>query len=128
VSYQYSVSLRNAKLNQIQSIVGASGVLKIFSGAEPANCAAADPSGLLVTINLPATFLNTASAGQVTLAGTWSGSASGSGTAASWRIYDGSAVCHVQGNIGTDMTLDNTSINSGQVVTVATFTVNAGNA
>lgn len=132
MAYQFSVTLRTNQVAQLQATVGASGSLKMFSGAEPANCAASDPSGTLVTITLPASFLTSAAA-ATTIAGTWSAAASGTGTAASWRIYDGSAVCHIQGNItatggGGNMTLDNTSIASGQTITVGTYTNTAGNA
>jgi hypothetical protein len=127
MTYQYGATLRNNQVSQIQTSVGASGLLKIFSGAEPANCAAADPAGLLVTITLPASFL-TSSGGVTTIAGSWSAAASATGTAASFRIYDGSANCHVQGNVTTDLVLNNTSITSGQTVTVTSFTVTAGNA
>jgi hypothetical protein len=126
MAFQYSTTLRNNQAGQIQSTVGGSGTLKIFSGAEPANCGSADPSGLLATITLPATFL-TSTAGVTTIAGSWTVAASGTGTAASWRIYDGSVVCHVQGNM-TDLVLNNNSIGTGQTVTVTSFTVTAGNA
>lgn len=129
MAFQYSVGVRNAKLDQIETTIGTAAVLKIFSGAEPANCAAADPSGLLATITLPSDWMNNASSGSKTLLGTWSVAASGSGTAASFRIYDsGVTTCHIQGAITGDMTLDNTNIASGQTVTVTTFTITAGNA
>ena len=127
MAFQYGVVLRNNQVSQIQTSIGASGTLKIFSGAEPANCAAADPTGLLATIVLPAAFL-TSTGGVTTLAGTWSVAASGTGTAASFRMYDGSAVCHVQGNTTADLVLNNQSIASGQTVTVTSFSVTAGNA
>lgn len=127
MTFQYDAGLRNAQVSQIQTIIGSSGTLKIFSGAEPANCAAADPSGLLATITLPATFL-TSSGGVTTIAGSWTVAASGTGTAATFRMYDGSVVCRVQGNTTTDLVLNNTSIASGQTVTVTSFTVTAGNA
>jgi hypothetical protein len=127
MAFQYGATLRTNQVAQLQATVGASGVLKIFSGAEPGNCAAADPSGLLCTITLPSTFL-TSSAGATTIAGTWSASASASGTAACFRIYDGSAVCHIQGNCSADLVLNNTNIASGQTVTVTSFGVTAGNA
>ena len=127
MTFQYGATLRNNQVSQIQTTVGATGSLKIFSGAEPANCAAADPVGLLATIALPATFL-TSAGGVTTIAGTWSVAASATGTAASWRMYDGSAVCHVQGNTTTDLVLNNQSITSGQTVTVTSFSVTAGNA
>lgn len=128
MSYQYSAAVRNAKLDAVETAVGTVPVIKIFSGAEPANCAAADPSGPLVSMTLPSDWMNAATAGAKTKTGVWSGTASGTGTAASWRLYasDGTT-CHVQGNM-TDMTLDNNSIASGQVVTVNTFTVTSGNA
>lgn len=126
MTFQYGATLRNNQVSQIQTTIGASGTLKIFSGAEPANCAAADPAGLLATIALPASFL-TSSGGVTTIAGSWSVAASGSGTAASFRMYDGSSVCHVQGNTTTDLVLNNTNIASGQTVQVTAFTVTAGN-
>ena len=128
MTYRYSVAVRNAALDAKETTIGATAVLKIFSGAEPANCAAADPSGLLVTITLPSDWMNAASAGAKTKLGTWSGTASGTGTAASWRLYasDGTT-CHVQGSM-SDMVLDNNSISVSQVVTVNTFSITSGNA
>jgi len=73
--------------------------------------------------------------GQLTLsiAGVDAG-ADATGTAAHFRIYasDGTTV-HMQGTItatggGGDMTLDNTSIASGQTVTITSFTISAGGA
>src|SRR5437764_4518828 len=99
MAFQESVAARNAKLNTFNTTLGASAVLKIFSGAEPANCAAADPAGLLATVTLPASPFASASAGAVALAGSWAGTGGGAGNAASYRIYDGSAVCHMQGAV-----------------------------
>jgi hypothetical protein len=127
MAHQYGVALRTNQVAQIQTTVGATGTLRIFSGAEPANCAAADPTGLLCTITLPASFL-TSSGGVTTIAGSWTAAATATGTAASYRMYDGSAVCHVQGNTTTDLVLNNQSITSGQTVTVTSYSVTAGNA
>jgi hypothetical protein len=128
MAFQYSVAVRNAKLDQIEATIGTTPVLKIFSGAEPANCAAADPSGLLVTMTLPSDWMAAASSGSKAKLGTWSASASGTGVAASWRIYESTATtCHIQGDT-TDMTFDNTNIAATQTVTVNTFTITAGNA
>ena len=128
MTIQFSVAVRNAQLNAIETTISTTAVLKIFSGAQPANCAAADPSGLLATLTLPSDWLADAASGAKAKAGTWSGTASGTGTAASWRIYasDGTT-CGMQGNT-TDMTFDNTSIASGQAITVSGFTLTAGNA
>jgi hypothetical protein len=130
MAFQYGATLRNNQVSQIQTTIGGTGRLVIFSGAEPANCAAADPAGPLATIALPASFL-TSTGGVTTIAGSWSATASATGTAASFRMYDtpvSAGVCHVQGNVTTDLVLNNTSITSGQTVTVTSFSVTAGNA
>jgi hypothetical protein len=127
---QLSTTIRDAKAALYQSTVGGSGVLKIFSGAVPANCAASDPSGLLDTITLPATFL-THSGGVTTLSGTWSSTASASGTAASFRVYDATPTCHIQGTVGTsgaDMNLTSVSFTSGQTISITSCAITEGNA
>ena len=126
MAFQYGTTLRNNQVAQLQATVGTGGLLKIFSGTEPANCAAADPTGLLCTISLPSTFL-TSSGGVTTIAGTWSANASAAGTAATFRIYDSVPNCHIQGNTTTDLVLNNTNIASGQTITVTSFSVTAGN-
>lgn len=129
MAYQYSVAVRNAKLDAVETTVGTSPVLKIFSGALPANCAASDPAGLLCTISLPSDYLGNAGAGVKSLSGVWSGTASAGGTIASWRIYDsGVTTCHIQGDTTAMTFTPSTSVSNGQTVTVNTFTITAGNA
>jgi hypothetical protein len=130
MAHQYGVILRTAQVAQIQASIGAAGILRIFSGAEPANCAAADPVVLLATINLPAVFLNSAN-GATTLAGVWQtagGGAVAAGTAQSYRMYDSGLICHVQGNTTADLVLNNQNIAVGQQVSVTSYAVTAGNA
>lgn len=135
MALQYSVTVRNAQLDALETAVGTSAVLKIRSGSPPADCATADSGTVLATINLPSDWMLAASAGSKAKSGTWEDtSADNTGTAAHWRLYasDGTT-CHAQGTItatggGGDMTLDNTSIASGQTVTVTGFTISAGNA
>lgn len=134
MAFQYSTAVRNARLDSIETTIGTDAILKIFSGAEPANPAAADPAGLLATLTLPTDWMAAASGGSKVLAGTWSATASGTGTAACFRIYDsGLVACGIQGNItatggGGDMTLNTTSVVTGQTVSVTTFTITTGNA
>lgn len=135
MALQYSVAVRNAKLDAVETTVGVSAVLKIRSGAAPANVATADSGTVLATLSLPSDWMAAASSGAKALAGTWQdASADNTGTAAHFRIYasDGTTA-HIQGTVtatggGGDMTLDNTSIASGQSVTVTSFTLTAGNA
>jgi hypothetical protein len=124
MALQFSIPLRTAIAAQIPPLLR---TLKLFSGAEPANCAAGDPSGLLCTLSLPSPSL-TAANGQGVLAGTWSGIASGIGTAASFRGYDAQGACHVQGDAISDLALNNARLSVGQTVLVSGFAVTVDNA
>lgn len=132
MAFQFGSALRNNQVSQIQTTIAAAGTtnmtLVIYTGSEPASCSAATTGTALVSIVLPASFL-TSSGGATTLAGSWSASASATGTAGYFRIFDmaGTPVCHVQGNVTSDLVLNNTSIASGQTVTVNSFTVTMGN-
>ena len=135
MTLQISVAVRNAMLDIIESTVGTSAVLKIRTGAQPANCAAVDTGTVLATINLPSDWMAASDAGSKALSGTWQdASADATGTAAHFRVYasDGTT-CHMQGSVtatgaGGDMTLDNTSVAAGQSITISSFTLTAGNA
>lgn len=134
MAIQLSVNARNARLDAIESTAGTSAVLKIFATSIPANCATADNGTALVTITLPSDWMNAASSGSKTLLGSWSGTASSTGTAAHFRLYNsGATTCHMQGSVtatggGGDLILDSTSIVSGATVTVSTFTLTDANA
>ena len=135
MAFQFSTTARNAALDAIETAIGASAILKIRSGSAPADCGTADSGTVLATLNLPSDWLAAASGGSKSKSGTWEDtSADAAGTAAHFRIYasDGTTV-HMQGTItatggGGDMTLDNTSIASGQQVTITSFTLSAGGA
>ena len=133
MGFQFSTQVRNDFLDALETSVGTSPTLKIWSGSVPANCAAADTGTTLATMTLPSDWLAVASGGTKSLAGTWQDlSADATGTAGFFRIYQG-ATCHMQGTItvtggGGDMTLDNTSIASGQQITVTSFTLTGGGA
>lgn len=133
MALQLSTSVRNARLDTIESTIGTAPILKIRTGAAPADCATADSGTVLATLTLPSDWMAAASSGAKAKSGTWSDtSADATGTAAHFRIYDsGGSTCHIQGTcgIGTgDLQLDNTSIASGQSVTITAFTLTDGNA
>lgn len=135
MAIQFSVTVRNARLDAIETAIGVSAVLKIRTGAAPANCAAADSGTVLATINLPSDWMAAASSGTKAKSGTWQdASADATGTAAHYRLYasDGTT-CHEQGTItatggGGDMTLDNVSIATGQTVTITSYSYTDANA
>lgn len=135
MAFQMSVAARNARLDAYETAIGTDAVMKIRTGAAPANCATADSGTVLATLALPSDWMAAASGGSKAKAGTWSdASADGTGTAAHFRLYasDGTT-CHGQGTVtatggGGDMEVDNTSIASGQSVTITGFTLTDGNA
>jgi hypothetical protein len=135
MTFQLSTSVRNAMLDQIETTVATSAILKIRTGSPPANCAAADSGSVLATLNLPSDWMASASGGTKAKSGTWEDtSADATGTAGHFRVYDsGGSTCHMQGTVtatggGGDLTLDNTSVTSGQDVLITGFTLTAGNA
>lgn len=135
MAIQLSTTVRNARLDTIESTIGVSAVLKIRTGAAPANCAAADSGTVLATLSLPSDWMAAASSGAKAKSGTWEDtSADATGTAAHFRLYatDGTT-CHIQGTVtatggGGDMTVDNTSFAAAQAFTVTAFTLTDGNA
>ncbi|HWA60860.1 MAG TPA: hypothetical protein VG939_05770 [Caulobacteraceae bacterium] len=134
MAVQLSTAVRNARLDQVETTIGAAPLLRIHTGAMPADCAAAASGTKLVEITLPSDWMAGASGGSKSKSGTWSAAAVATSTGGYWRIYDASgSTCHLQGTVtatggGGDMTLDNTSITSGQTVTVTTFTLTDANA
>jgi hypothetical protein len=135
MAVQFSVGVRNARLDAIEATIGTSAVLKIRTGAAPATVATADSGTVLATLALPSDWMAAASSGSKAKSGTWEDtSADATGTAAHFRIYasDGTTA-HMQGTVtatggGGDMTVDNTSFASGQSFTVTSFSLTDGNA
>lgn len=132
MALQVSVAVQNARLDAIETAIGASAVLKIRSGSAPANCAAADSGTVLATLTLPSDWMAAASGGSKAKSGTWQdASADAGGTAAHFRLYasDGTT-CHAQGTVGTsgaDMIVDSVSFTTGQSFTISSFTITDGN-
>lgn len=134
MALQFSVAVRNARLDAIETAIGTAAVLKIRSGAPPANVATADSGTVLATLSLPSDWMAAASGGTKTKAGTWEdASADAAGTAAHWRLYasDGTTP-HAQGTVtatggGGDLTVDNVSFAAGQTFTVTSFTITEAN-
>ena len=132
---QFSVAVRNARLDAFETTCGTAAILEIRSGAAPADCATADSGTLLASMTLPSDWMAAASAGAKAKSGTWQDvSANATGTAAHFRIKDsGGTVCHMQGTVtvtggGGELQLDSVSLTSGQSVTITTFTITDGNA
>lgn len=133
MAIQLATTVRNQRLDAIETAVGTSAVLKIRTGAAPSSCGGADTGTVLATLQLPSDWLAAAASGAKSKSGTWQDtSADNSGTAGHFRIYKSNGTtCMLQGTVSSssgDMVIQNTSVNAGQQVTVTSFTLTDGNA
>ncbi len=128
MAVQLSVSVRNARADAVETAIGTSARLKIWSGSLPANCAAADAGTLLADITCPVDWMSAASAGAKALSGTWTdASADNNGTAVHFRLYESTAAtCHMQGTVtasggGGDMIVSTVTFVAGQPFSVTAY-------
>lgn len=132
MALQFSTTVRNGMLDAIENTVGTSAVVRIYTGAAPASAATASSGTALVSWTLGADWAATAAGGSKTFSSTpLTSAATATGTAGYFRLFaaDGTT-CHLQGTVtlsgaGGDMTLDNTSINTGQNVQITSWTLTA---
>lgn len=132
MALQHSTGFRNALADLFESHVGTSAVLKVFTGAQPANCAAANSGTELASLTLPSDWMAAASGGAKAMAGAWQdAAANNNGTAGHFRIYasDGTT-CHHQGSVtvtggGGDLTVDDVVFATGQEFNITGFTITA---
>lgn len=128
MALQFSTTVRNAMLDAIETGTGTTAVLKIWSGALPANCAAADAGSTLASITLASDWAAAASGGTKALSGlpVSDASADNSGTAVHFRLYaSNGTTCHMQGTVGTsaaDLIVDSTSFTAGQTFNITAWT------
>jgi hypothetical protein len=128
MAIQFSDSVRNAMLDQIEVISGPSAKVVIYSGSAPATVAAAASGTALATVNLPADWAGNAAAGRKDFVVPQSTVASAAGTAGYFRITTSAGVATMQGTVGTtsgDLNLDNVSLASGQTVQITSWQITA---
>lgn len=134
MAVKLSVAVRNAVVTQIETIIGTSPRLILYTGSAPANTSVAATGTVIATFILPADWLTDAAAGVKQLNGTWSTTASATGTVGYYRIWDSTVTtCHEQGSVtitggGGDLTIDNINAANGQTITMLTKTYTAGGA
>jgi hypothetical protein len=123
------------RLDAIETVLGASAILRIRTGVQPASCAAARSGTVLATVTLPADWMTAAAAGVKALSGAWQDSAAdAAGIAGHYELMNAAlTICHLQGSVsitggGGDMQVDNTNFAVGQQFIVSTFTLTDANA
>ena len=131
MALQFSVTYRNAMLDQLETTLSTSPKLRVYTGAAPASVGASASGTLLVEMALPSDWMGAASGGTKELAGTWTDASADGGSADTpgyFRIWDeAGTTCHLQGTAGIgsgDMSFNGT-ITAGQSVTVTSFTITA---
>lgn len=103
-----SVTVKNAKLDQEETTVGVSPLLRVYNGTLPATADTALAGNTLLAVGtLPSDWMAAAAAGVKAKTGTWTltgQAAAGAGTPGTFfRLYDGAGTnCHKQGSFGAN--------------------------
>jgi len=124
---KYSNGTRDAQQQGLITYAGTGALIKIYSGTQPANANTAISSQtMLASLPVSGSF-GTDSNGTITLSAVTAATAVSTGTASFFRIFksDGTTVV-MDGSVGTsaaDMILDNTSIATGQTVSITSGTI-----
>jgi len=132
MTIQLSVAVRDAMLNAAETAIGVSAIVKLKSGAQPANCAAADTGTVIATFSLAADWMAASSSGSKAFSSVplTDAAADNNGVLQHYRVYatDGTT-CHMQGSItatggGGDLTVDNVVVTAGQSVSITSWVIN----
>jgi hypothetical protein len=133
MTISFSTIVRNARLDAIESAIGASPVIKLRTGNAPVRCSDADSGTVLVTYSLESDWSPAAASAAKSMINTHiGGQATATGTPGHYRMYDSSGVCHMQGTVGLtvnqfDMIVDKVSIEAGQNVNIISWVITDGN-
>lgn len=133
MAIKYDTTTRNAMLDALNTRIGTSAKVRIYNGTRPANPNTAITSQTpLVELTCNATAFGAAASGGVLTANAISnGTAAATGTASWFRLFQSNGTTAIMdGDVstsGADLNLNNTSIATGQTVSVTAFTVTEGN-
>ena len=132
MAISYAVLTKNARLDQVDSDIAASGLLRIYDGTPPADAdTALSGNTLLAELALSATAFGAAAAGVMTAAAISDDtSADATGTASFFRLTTSGGTAKVQGSVGSgsgDLDMNTTAIVAGAVVSVTSMVATAGN-
>jgi hypothetical protein len=124
---KYSNGTRNAQQNGLITYAGTGALINIYAGSQPANAnTAISGQTLLVTLTVSGSF-GTDSNGTITVSTVTNGTAVATGTGSFFRITKSDTTTVVMdGSVATsdaDLVLNNTSIATGQVVSISAGTI-----
>ncbi len=124
-----SVAARNAAMDAVTALinVGGAGTIEIYDGIQPAGPGTALGTQVkLVTLTFSVTSFGATANGVATANAITSGTAIANGTASWARIKSGGATSVIDASVGTsaaDIVLGTTSITTGLVVPISSFTL-----
>jgi hypothetical protein len=124
----YLEANRHSFLNAITTSIGASGLLRIYDGTQPATVATAlGAQVLLAELALSATFAPGASGGVLTASAITNDSSANATGTATWGTLTTSAGTRVVdfsvGTSGADMNFNSVAFQSGAQVSVSSLTI-----
>jgi hypothetical protein len=123
----YATALRNAQLDAITTYAGAGAKLRIYDGTRPATGGTA--TTLLAEFTLGSPFAPASSGGVLSPTLPSAVNAGASGTATWFRVVKADGTTHVfDGSVGSEMTLNTSTVTSGLQVSVTSWTITRGNA
>lgn len=131
---KYKTTLKNTRLTDINTAIGADGLLRIYSGTQPTNPdTALSGNVLLAELALSATNAFATASGGLMSANTITddSSANSTGTAAWGTLTDSGGTNRIVdfsvSTTSADLNLNTVSITSGSTVSVTSFTITGGN-
>jgi hypothetical protein len=135
MAVQMSVRVRNARLDAIETTMGAAPTLRIRAGAPPASTVAARTGAILSSIVLPADFMAAAANGSKAITnGPWTDAngADNTGVAGHFEIEGAGGTIDMQGTVGAtssgaDLEVSNVNFATGQPFSITGMTWNEPN-
>ena len=122
----FSTNLRNARADAITTFAGSSAVIRFYSGTRPST-GTTTPTAL-VSLTGTGVFASAAVSGVITLTGFTPAPASNADTATWFRISKADGTFVMDGSVGSDVTMTDPILSSGEVVGFSTMTITEGNA
>jgi hypothetical protein len=124
---QKNTALRNDQADFLGGIFDG-GTLEIYTGTQPGSPNSAPSGSLLATITIPNPAFGAAVAGVVEEAGSWTTTATDSGTAGWARFISADTLRTMDAVVtmvpgGNDLLISNTNVVSGNAVTVISLTL-----
>jgi hypothetical protein len=133
LNLKYAVLSKNAGLDaKITTALGSNALLRFYTGTQPTNPdTALSGNTLVASLACSATFAAGASGGVLTASAIANdSSADNTGTITWGSLLTSGATRKIDftvGTSGTDMIIDNTSVNAGQVVSCSSLTFTSAN-